>query len=59
MKTRLSILILTLILTGCTSRNSYDVIIRNGTIYDGTGSKPYKGDLAIRICSVLFVAGRC
>ena len=48
MKTRLSILILTLILTGCTSRNSYDVIIRNGTIYDGTGSKPYKGDLAIR-----------
>jgi N-acyl-D-amino-acid deacylase len=25
----------------------YDVILRNGTIYDGSGSTPYKGDLAI------------
>lgn len=27
---------------------TYDVIIRNGTIYDGTGSAPMKGDVAIR-----------
>ncbi|HEY9490334.1 MAG TPA: D-aminoacylase [Chryseosolibacter sp.] len=26
----------------------YDYIIRNGMIYDGTGSEPYKADLAIR-----------
>ena len=25
----------------------YDIVIRNGTIYDGTGSKPYVGDVAI------------
>lgn len=26
---------------------SFDVIIRNGTIYDGSGNPPYKGDIAI------------
>ena len=25
----------------------YDVVIRNGMIYDGTGEKPYSGDVAI------------
>ena len=29
---------------GC---EQYDIVIRNGTIYDGTGSKPYVGDVAI------------
>ncbi len=27
---------------------TYDVIIRNGTIYDGSGKPPYKGDVAIQ-----------
>ena len=27
---------------------SYDVIIRNGTVYDGTGGKPRQADVAIR-----------
>jgi N-acyl-D-amino-acid deacylase len=27
---------------------SYDVIIRNGAIYDGSGGKPFLGDVAIR-----------
>src|SRR5687768_5882203 len=26
----------------------YDVIIRNGLIYDGNGSSPYRGDVALR-----------
>lgn len=26
----------------------YDVIIRNGTIYDGSGDDPYRGDVAIK-----------
>ena len=26
----------------------YDVVIRNGTIYDGTGSPPFTGDVAIQ-----------
>ena len=27
---------------------TYDVIVRDGTIYDGSGATPYKGDVAIR-----------
>ncbi|MBN1146166.1 MAG: D-aminoacylase [Anaerolineales bacterium] len=28
--------------------SDYDIILRNGTIYDGSGATPYKGDLGIR-----------
>lgn len=34
------------VLAACTSPDSYDVILRNGTIYDGSGEKPYLGDVA-------------
>jgi N-acyl-D-amino-acid deacylase len=34
-------------LVSCTSRQ-YDAVIRNGTIYDGSGSAPFAGDVAIR-----------
>ncbi len=30
----------------------YDVIIRNGTIYDGSGSSPFVGDIAIKSDSI-------
>ena len=30
------------------SSNDFDVIIRNGTIYDGTGGRPYKADVGIK-----------
>lgn len=33
----------------------YDVIIRNGLIYDGSGQKPYKGDVGIRADRVVAV----
>ncbi len=36
-----------LMVAGCASQPEYDVIIRNGMIYDGSGSPPYRGDLAI------------
>ena len=36
-----------LLLTTC-ARYDYDVIIRDGSIYDGSGSAPYTADLAIR-----------
>jgi len=31
----------------CSASPEYDVVIRNGVIYDGSGSAPYRGDLAI------------
>jgi len=34
-------------ITGCVSREKYDVVIRNGVIYDGTGTKPFAGDVAL------------
>ena len=35
----------------CPAKN-YDVIIRNGTIYDGSGKKPFVGDVAIQNDSI-------
>jgi N-acyl-D-aspartate/D-glutamate deacylase len=38
-----------LLLSACvTSRPAYDVVIRNGVIYDGNGGDPIHGDLALR-----------
>lgn len=35
-------------LAGCSGANRYDVIIRGGQIYDGTGADPVVGDVGIR-----------
>jgi N-acyl-D-amino-acid deacylase len=46
-----SMVVLTLIallLAGCAKAPKYDVVIRHGTIYDGTGAAGKAGDLAIR-----------
>ncbi len=32
---------------GCTAPTQYDVVLRNGTIYDGSGTAPFVGDVAI------------
>ncbi len=37
----------TLVLAACGSQPSYDVIIRNGTVYDGSGAAPVQSDVAI------------
>jgi len=37
-------------------RPAYDVVIRGGTIYDGSGNKPIVGDVAIRGDSIIGVA---
>jgi N-acyl-D-amino-acid deacylase len=34
-------------LGACASPTPYDIIIRNGTIYDGSGGAPMRGDVAI------------
>ena len=44
---RALLLIGLLILAACTPVPNYDLIIRGGTIYDGSGQTPYPGDIAI------------
>ncbi|MDZ7290568.1 MAG: D-aminoacylase [candidate division KSB1 bacterium] len=40
------------ILTACTPKIEYDLIIRNGTIYDGSGAAPITGDIAINVDTI-------
>lgn len=35
-------------LFACNQAPQYDIILRNGMVYDGNGAKPYQGDLAIQ-----------
>ena len=43
---RINLILITLCLTiGC---EKYDVVIRNGMIYDGYGFEPYVGDVALK-----------
>ena len=36
-----------LLAAGCTTVPQYTLVLRNGTIYDGSGSDPIQGDTAI------------
>ncbi len=47
MKQLFPLLLILFLFVSCRSRESYDVIIRNGILYDGTGTKALAGDLAI------------
>jgi N-acyl-D-amino-acid deacylase len=38
---------LAILLTGCAGGVKYDVIIRKGNIYDGSGTQSYIGDIGI------------
>jgi N-acyl-D-amino-acid deacylase len=49
-----------LVLTACSAAPEYDVILRNGTVYDGSGSSGIRADLAIqgdRIAAIGPLAG--
>jgi N-acyl-D-amino-acid deacylase len=46
MKNLLYFIITALLITGCQT-HKYDILIKNGIIYDGSGSASYRGDLAI------------
>lgn len=37
----------TLVFAACSIKKQYDVVIRNGIIYDGSGGEPYAGSVAI------------
>ena len=44
-----------LLLAGAAQPPRYDVVIRGGTIYDGSGGTPYKGDVAIKADRIVVV----
>jgi len=53
MKKLLSIFLAITFFAGCTK---YDTVIRNGNIYDGTGGKPYRADVAIQGDKIVKIA---
>jgi N-acyl-D-amino-acid deacylase len=42
-------------LAACDTRQPADLILRGGTVYDGTGDLPYEGDVVIRGDSIVLV----
>jgi len=52
---RISVLFFFLLFSLNCSAQSYDLILRNGTIYDGLGNKPFKGDVAINADTIAFI----
>ncbi len=48
-------IILTVALMGCGGQKKYDVVIRNGSIYDGSGDAAYLADLAIKADTIVFI----
>jgi len=42
-----SVVVFSLLTWGCGSAPEYDMVIRGGTLYDGSGGTPVVGDLAI------------
>lgn len=49
------LLIIFLFLFSCQKRAEYDVLIRNGRVYDGSGGEPFTGDVAIKDEKIVYV----
>lgn len=43
------------ILTSCEEKSTYDIIIKNGLVYDGSGGEPQKADIAIMADTIAFI----
>ena len=50
--------LLALLLWSCTGAPDYDLIVRGGTIYDGSGAPGYVGDVAVRGDRIAYVGRR-
>ena len=44
-----------LFFASCKQDEQYDTIIRNGMIYDGNGGVPFKGDIAIKNDTIVYI----
>ncbi len=55
MKIIITILLLMVITTGCISHRKYDVLIRNGRIYDGSGSPSFIADVGINADTISII----
>jgi N-acyl-D-amino-acid deacylase len=53
--TALALFLLVVSFSGCTAAPQYDVVIRHGTVYDGTGAPPKVEDLGINAARVVAV----
>ncbi len=52
----LIVILFFLVITSCQNRKKeFDLIIRNGAIYDGYGKKPFNGDLAIQSDTIVAI----
>jgi N-acyl-D-amino-acid deacylase len=51
----LLLLLITTFFISCNNKPQYDTIIRNGIIYDGTGSDPVKKDIGINADTIVFI----
>ena len=48
-----------LFIIGCKSENTlYDIVIKNGIIYDGTGDKSYKSNIGIKGDKIAYLNGK-
>lgn len=55
MKTTPLLIILLIIAGGCKTQVRYDVLIRNGNIFDGSGGQPFKADIGINGDTIAFI----
>jgi cytosine/adenosine deaminase-related metal-dependent hydrolase len=58
---RKNFLLLAILGAGCAPEPDYDVILRSGTVFDGSGRLPFEGDVAFdgdRIAAVGRIAGK-
>ena len=43
------------LISSCEEKSTYDIIIKNGMVYDGNGSEPQKADIAIIADTIAFI----
>ncbi len=48
------LLAVALIMFSCKQKENYDIIIRNGFVYDGNGGNPFKADIGINADTIAF-----